>query len=99
MPGIILIPVFSIALLSVFLYGFLKLFGGRLDFRDALLAALFSSLLSLIPTYGPGISVIGILIVVFWRGDGMSIPMVLFSSLLARISAGLIIYKLVVPDA
>jgi hypothetical protein len=97
MHNILLISILSIVLVAGFLFGILKLFGGRLELTDALIAAFIACLLSLIPTYGPGISVIGILIVVYWRGSDISIPMVLVASFLARIFAGVIIYKLVAP--
>jgi hypothetical protein len=95
MAHIFLTTVLYTVLVAAFLSALLKLFGTEFAFRDAVLAAVVASLLSLIPTVGGAISVIGIIAVVYWRATEVSIPVLLLASALSRLISGALLYKFV----
>lgn len=94
MAHILLVTVAYLVLVAAFLSGLLRVFGASFKFTDALLAALLASLISLIPTVGPAISVLGIAAVVYWRCSEISLFFVLLASALARFAAGVLVLKL-----
>lgn len=94
MAHILLITVAYLVLVAAFLSGLLRVFGASFKITDALLAALLASLISLIPTVGPAISVLGIALVVYWRCTEISLVLVLVASGVSRLAAGILVAKL-----
>lgn len=82
-----------VVLVAAFLCGLVKMFDQTFTFADALLAAALAGALSFIPTIGSGISVFGVLAVVYWRSVDVSIVTVMVLSFLAHFAAALVVYK------